>query len=39
MKTMIALSKPVNPYNSMQIYLNVAKYYFRFELLLFQRHR
>ena len=31
-------SKPVSPYSSMQICLNVAKYDFQFELLLFQRH-
>ena len=31
-------SKPVNLYNSEQISLNVAKYYFQFELLLFRRH-
>ena len=35
---MMTSSKPVNPYNGMQICLNVAKYYFEFGLLLFQRH-
>ena len=33
---MMTSSKPVNPYNSLQICLNVAKYYFQFGLLLFQ---
>ena len=35
---MMTSSKPLNPYNSKQIFLNVAKYYFQFGLLLFQRH-
>ena len=38
MKTMMMSSKLVNPFNSMQIFLNVAKYYFQLGLLLFQRH-
>ena len=38
MKTMMTLSKSVNPYNSMQLFLNTAKCYFQFALLLFQRH-
>ena len=29
---MMTSSKPVNPYNSMQIFLDAAKYYFQFGL-------
>ena len=35
MQTVMTSSKPVNPYNSMQICLNVAKYSFQLGLLLF----
>ena len=34
---MMTSSKSVNPYNSMQICLNVAKHYFQLGFLLFQR--
>ena len=29
-------SKPVNPYNSMQIFLNIARYFFRLEFCYFK---
>ena len=35
---MMTSSKQVDPYNTMQIFLNNAKYCFQFGLLLFQRH-
>ena len=38
MQTMMTSLKPVSSYNSMQICLNVVKYYFQQGLLLFQRY-
>ena len=33
---MMTSSKPVNPYHSLQISLNVAKYYFQFDFCYFK---
>ena len=38
MQTMMTSSKPVNSHNSIQIRLNIAKYYFQLRFLLFQSH-